>query len=475
MKNKKIMGMAFTVLLASILMIGVSEGSGTQIVQGKITSSGLLFIILEKQPLTSSYGLIQGIAHDPNFEIYLYNPNAQTNVQLTIMTWSKWINGTPENPTFQNQSISAGQKTMTQVDFSVQLTSQTENMSMTIQGTGYQFQEKIKNPSIFPFYQAGELPFFGWVAVSVSMTIFASFGSALLILRRAKYFPPVQGLKLLFISLAVIGTLASQVITNYYTFISLQWWQWLTPIYLVSLIIFLSYIPPYIKRGILLKFLADHSKGEAYTEIMTILTTESELTDHPEGHRNSGMEHLDRKSYLDFLKRMIGIRKPIVFLDGKLPDQIQHPTRTEPKRLDTMNILKKLRNKKRLPTDYDFGYLLTHEGEVRIEKLPRNDDPEKKREYLIIPLSGHHSSYIEDFLAGIQNSTLKGERLAEYKSKNAELKAEILSGTFLNDLSIVDEIGRVVNLQEELKPTKEPEKAANEATKKLEEKNDGQN
>ena len=75
---------------------------------------------------------------------------------------------------------------------------------------------------------------------------------------------------------------------------------------------------------------------------------------------------------------------------------------------------------------------------------------------MIIPLSGHHSSYIEDFLAGIKDSWIKGEKITEYKEKNALLKTSIASGTYLNDQSIIDKIGEMLNLNTGKEQAKKP-------------------
>ena len=43
---------------------------------------------------------------------------------------------------------------------------------------------------------------------------------------------------------------------------------------------------------------------------------------------------------------------------------------------------------------------------------------------------------------------LKGEKVHNYKALNAKLRAQLMSGTYLNDQSIIDTIGEVLNLKE---------------------------
>ena len=420
---------------------------GITIVQGKITQSGVLFIILEKTPGQASYGLIQQPAHDPHFEIDVYNPTSTTNLTLSIASWAGARNGSLTDPTWTNISISAPQRQITSLQFSAPFTQSAENMTMEIQGTGYQFQEQSIASPLFPFYDSGELGFFAFITITTGITILLAFGAALTMLRRSRYFPPVQGIKLLFITMSLTGVLAAEIMQNYYAVITTQWFYWEVPIFILSLLIFLSYIPPHVKRGILLRFLADHNQGEAYTEILSILTAESTNTYAPEGYRSASMQYLDKRSYLDFLKRLAGIKTEILFADGLLPDQIAPPRKNRITRYDTVRILKRLTNRKREVTDYDYGYLLTNAHEIRIEKLQVSESRFKKR-FMIIPLSGHHSSYIEDFLAGIEDSELKGEKVHNYKALNAKLRAQLMSGTYLNDQSIIDTIGEVLNLKE---------------------------
>ena len=441
-----------------------TSGTGTTIIQGKITSTGILFIILEKTPGLSQYQLIQQPAHDPHFELILYNPNAAQAITLSIATWSNGKNGTLTNPQFQNITVQANQRAITTLQFSVQLTPSTEQMTMEIDGTGYQFTEQAVFIPTFPFYQDGEIGFFTFISLVTGITILGAFGIAILTLKRTKYFPPIQGLKLLFLTVLTTGYLILEIEQNYYALITQQWYIWEIPVFLLSLLIFLSYTPTHIKRGILLKFLADHNKGEAYTEILQILTAESENTHAPEGYRSANMQYLERKSYIAFLKRLIGIKTEIVFKEGQLPDQIAQPRKHPISYYEKMGKLRRLTNRKRDTTDYDFGYLIAQEGTIHIEKVKEaKRRPAKK--YLVIPLSGHHSSYIEDFLAGIHDSAIRGERIAGYKEANAELKAQIMSGTYLNDQSIIDKIGTILKLQQTKETPKQPEIQENKEEK----------
>lgn len=109
---KKITTVCILVILAALIMVpatqaqspshghtaAITAGSGgVNIVQGKITPSGMLFIILEQIPGQNAYGQIQATANDPNFEIMLYNPNVAQAVTLSIATWG----GAEKRDTYQ--------------------------------------------------------------------------------------------------------------------------------------------------------------------------------------------------------------------------------------------------------------------------------------------------------------------------------------------------------------------------------------
>ena len=137
--------------------------------------------------------------------------------------------------------------------------------------------------------------------------------------------------------------------------------------------------------------------------------------------------------------------------------------------------LKRLVNRKREPTDYDYGYLLDHVESIEIKKMEREKRLSLRKKYMIIPISGHHSSYIEDFLAGLKDSVLKGDKVSDYKIKNAELKASIMNGTYITDNSIIDELGTILKLsQKDLEPRKEDMKKEEEKLRQEEEKDDKQ-
>ena len=183
------------------------------------------------------------------------------------------------------------------------------------------------------------------------------------------------------------------------------------------------------------------------------------------------MEYIDRRSYLAFIRRLIGLHVNIIFHDGKLPDQISEPRTIKPETRRT-NRFKRLNNKKRETSGYDFGYLIAGKNpdgsqdevsEEKIEVFPERRILRKKR-YLKIPLSGHHSTYIEQFLAGLTDARLEGERIEDMKEQLASKEAAILSGTYINDTMIISKLGQILGITEKTKPPEKPQLEKEEET-----------
>ena len=472
--NKKIIVVGTTIMIMALLILTLVPqepqakaeiqpnsllSGGNSIVQGKITPSGDLFIILEEVPLTGEYNVIPAQANNPNFELLIYSPDGGNVTLQTQIAGEKAQNFTVQTPA----------REMTQYDFSLSLTPTQGNLNLSIQGVGYyNVPEKFITPSPIPFYSSGQLTEFAFLTILTATVVLVSFAIALATIHRAKYFPPIKPSKMAFLTLAIIGYIAIEYTQNYYQAIEQPWYYLEIPLIILLTIVFLSYIPQPIQRGILIRFLDERSKGEVYTDIMPILTSESEPTKTPEGWRSANMEYIDRKSYSAFLRRLIGFHVNIIFHDGQLPDMISKPKTIKPETRRT-NHFKRMNNKKRESTGYDFGYLIAGKNpdgsqdeisEEKIEVFPDRRILRKKR-YLKIPLSGHHSTYIEQFLAGLADARTEGDRIEVMKEQLASKEAQILSGTYLNDTMIITRLGEILGIKDKPPTPKEPEKVEN--------------
>ena len=117
-----------------------------------------------------------------------------------------------------------------------------------------------------------------------------------------------------------------------------------------------------------------------------------------------------------------------------------------------MTTLKRFTNRKREVSSYDFGYLIAPKQGDNEEIIEENIEmfPTKKilknRRFLKIPLSGHHSTYIEQFLAGLADVREEGDRIETMKEQLAAKEAAILSGTYLNDTMIINKLGELLHI-----------------------------
>ena len=431
----------------------------SNILAGKITPSGILFIILDKKPMLNEYCPLTQTLHDPNILLMVYSPSA-TNLTLNTQIGKSW----------NNQSFNLNTREITQIYLTLPLTRQTENLTLMIQGVGYHLQEQLITPAQLPFYSS-PMSIFAYLTILTTMSILFAFGIALITLKKTKYFPPIKPLPIIFLVLTTIVYFVYEFTSNYYGIIQTPYITYELPLIAITNLIFLSYIPAPIQRGILLRFLDDRSNGEIYTDIMPILSAEAQPPEHvPNGWRASQTEFIDSKSYKSFILRLLGIHTHIIFLDGEFPDKIAQPLRLEPQKARHLTKLKRFTNLKRNQKGWDYGYLLAGKNQVSVSGEPMPNEVKEikislnptswirkqNHRFLQIPLSSHHSSYIEEFLAGIQDKRIEGYRIEDYKQRLANKEAAILSGTFLNDTNLIKELGIHLGMNEEEPPKTQP-------------------
>jgi len=474
---KKITQLVVIIIMATMLInfVPTASASTPSIIQGKVAQNGVLFFVLERQPATNNYEIIQTntVLHDPNFELYIYNPNNVSKITVQAEEYTVNSAGLPTNITKQNATFEVPQYQMTEEALTIQLTTTKEYIDIGINGTFYSAQEQfISTPSV-PFYETGELPYLAFIMIMSAITIALSFGTALSLLRKGKYFPPI---KLVYI--LVIGGLTAiagegLITSDYYQIIQTRWEYYFIPLYILFLLIFLSNIPGKTQKGLLLRFLSDRGNGEIRTQFQIIHTSEIELVEM-EGMRHSGMELINSRSYVDFVKRLFGVHIPIYFQQGELPSEIETPERLRIQKTLHFKLKNTFRfkNLKREASDFDFGYLLDQTANpevVKIEKTKiQNEIPavkegeteqtKKKREIfkhikryriLKIPISGHHSKLMEEFLAGLSETEVKGKRIDELTLENAQLKSEIEAKTYFSQTDIIKTMADQLTLSEE--------------------------
>ena len=194
--NKKIrVGITLIVIISVLLIVStptneqnhpphspspetVYQPLNSNILAGKITPSGILFIILDKKPMLSEYCPLTQTLHDPHILLMVYSPNAN-NLTFNIKIGTTW----------NNQSYQVYQKQITEIYLTLPLTRQTENLTLSIQGVGYHIQEQLITPATLPFYSS-PMSIFAYLTILTTMSVLFAFGIALAILKRTKYFPP---------------------------------------------------------------------------------------------------------------------------------------------------------------------------------------------------------------------------------------------------------------------------------------------
>jgi len=475
--DKKITWLFVFIIMLSlfITLAPVSSASTPTLIQGKVAQDGVLFFVLEKQPASNNYAVVQEneVLHDPNFELFVYNPSNTPTITVIAEEYTISTSGMPSNITRQNTTFNVPQDQMIEEQFTISLTQEKKFIDIGINGTYYSSQEQLITIPSVPFYATGELPYLAFIMTMSGLVIALSFTSALALLRRGKYFPPIKLVYVLVI--AALTAIAGEglITSDYYQIIQTRWEFYFIPLYALFLLIFLSNIPNKTQKGLLLRFLTDRGNGEIKTQFQVIHTSEIELLEL-EGMRHSGMELINSRSYVDFVKRLFGVHIPIYFAQGELPSEIEKPERLRLQK--TLQFALKntfrFRNLKKEASDFDFGYLLDRNANPEVLKIEadkiQNEIPaikegeteqtRKKREIfrrikryriLKIPISGHHSKLMEEFLAGLSETEIKGKRIDELTLENAQLKAEIQSKTYYSQTNIIETMADQLTLSEE--------------------------
>lgn len=464
----------FVMLSLFITVIPVGSASTPTIIQGKVAQDGVLFFVLEKQPASDNYAVVQQneVLHDPNFELFVYNPSNVSAVTVVAEEYTISASGLPSNITKQNTTFDVPRDQMMEERLTISLTQGKEFIDIGINGTYYSSQEQFVSIPSVPFYETGELPYLVFIMVMSGLAIALSFGSALALLRRGKYFPPVKLVYVLVI--AGLTAIAGEglITSEYYQIIQTRWEYYFIPLYALFLLVFLSNIPNRTQKGLLLRFLSDRGNGEIRTQFQVIHTSEIDLVEL-EGMRHSGLELINSRSYLDFIKRLFGVHIPIYFEQGELPSEIETPERLRIQKTLQFKLKNTFRfkNLKRDASDFDFGYLLDQHSNPEVIKIERNlikneipvvkegdgEQTKKKREIfrrikryrvLKIPISGHHSKLMEEFLAGLSETEVKGKRIDELTLENAQLKAEIEAKTYFSQTDVIKTMADQLSLSE---------------------------
>lgn len=416
-----------TLVIFVLLMVGTGYAQAT-ILQGQTSSNGDYWIIVEKNPVTNQSAYPQPFTtlHSNSLQIDIYTPISHNDTLKVVIEQYTQVNGNKTNPQWENQTISTPYRSFSRDQITLPPANSQETLQITIANTTITYYHLSIPSANIPFYSQGKLQFLGFVMAVTALIIFMTAGLARLLIKKAKYFPPLP--VRLWAGAAIMSGLIAYSIasTNYYTIPTVEWGEWFIPITIISLLVFLHLYPSESKKELYIQLTGDYKNLEAKTGIYSIMTAPA--NDYTgwkdELGKQSGKQYIRSRSYIDFLKRLIGKQIRIAWEQGQDPITMPQPTTKVPKW--------KLKDTEKEDHPYSEGYLLDPDATPTIKKhiLDETKRIKQKIKVLHIEISGKHMQHVEEFLTDYRAAVAAGEQIEVLDLKNTELQAQLKSGIY---------------------------------------------
>ncbi|MCL5782524.1 MAG: hypothetical protein M1476_01270 [Candidatus Thermoplasmatota archaeon] len=406
----------------------VSEAS--PVLFGKAASNGILIGFFYSPPL----GNIIIVHRDTSVPVdqlqyAVYNPGPGTSINLTIEQYSlaaqnltiKSGNQTltrvifvQSNVQWDNQSILSPSKTIVQGNISLPLASSPLDVQISYAGAVFQFRHQTA-PAALPLIltQGGELEI--WLSAFLLGSFIWVLGAvtARKIIDRVKWWPKrsFSGWILILMAFGIgIGFFGA---TYYYDLGYIPWYSWLIPLYYLSSSFMLGIFRPEISRWELMKIYGERKDEKVLTDVRAIYVS----PDAEHGHIK-----IDLHSRKEAIARLFGRKIPVEFEPGVAPWYAENEYWEDPV-YDTRRtyFLHPLTEQGRI----GYSYLEGSKPSVLrfIPKLP--DTRRTSTKTYRIPLSGHYSKRIAEFLGQLFSAAKIGKQLEDAQWKIEELNGRI--------------------------------------------------
>ena len=265
--NKKILTLPVLLILVSLLLLmPVSSAANPQTpdstvaISGHVLPNGDLALFYYSSPSGITVVHSNTVIPTNNITLDLYSLKAQ-NLSISVAQFSGYyihnvttrINNnttltTPVksmvNPVYDNETITTQSRQLEQFGINLPTTNTVKNVSITIDNSTYLMEHRT-SPNIIPKYFTGlgQLGIaLGYLFMGVVIFFLGTLSAAML-LRRMKYWPAFGKMGwfvILFFLLIAMGML---VLTDYYQLAYIQWYYWLIPFYIFSLLAMLELWP----------------------------------------------------------------------------------------------------------------------------------------------------------------------------------------------------------------------------------------
>ena len=447
MRNKKINGwksklIIATALISIVALLGVSSG---HLVQGQVNPNGTLWIISYENPTGSHYPAPFSNFHANNLTLTVYSPlTTVQNASITVKSFTQSTNTTR----YLNQSFTILPHKVQSFDLLIPASPGIQQISITWDNVTTVYLVQTYQPVNFPF---GNNPLGLLALVGIVMLIFTglNIGIAKTILEKAKYFPKLS--QRAWAALIILsGMIIYNITINYYYDLTGQDWAlWLIPLWIFNLLMILSSYPGKDQEELMIHIKAS-SGNDLETGLYAIKT--APLSEKEKGkfdiQYHSGKEYIDARSYMDFLKRLFGVRIPIIMDIPDTPDTMENPT--------SKRIRRPWKMKDRPSKEHPFSEAvlldpLKSAPEILKIQVPtgkrkmqwkEGEAPEKMKSRLILAshLNGKHMKEAEYFLADYIAASESGIKIHDLSTKLAINHAELNIKAYDFDEEILDTV-----------------------------------
>jgi hypothetical protein len=468
MKNWKFK-IVILIMLISILGTGIASASLVQghqassnkiliepdnLVQGQVNKHGTLWIVSYQTPTGNQYPHPFDSLHANNLTLTIYSPISKvTKASIEVKSFIKSTNTTE----YENQSFTVLPREVEEFDLLIPSSTHKQEISITYNNNTVTYFIQTYSPIKFPF---GNSPLGMLAMIGIFMLIATglNIGVTQVILRRAKYFPKLS--QRAWIGIIVITGLIIYNITTqyYYDMTGKDWAIWLLPLWFFDLLMILSSWKGKDTDNILI-----HLKGSSDKEIETgIYTIKTAPLDAKEQTKiptliQSGMEYIDTRSYVDFIKRLAGKHIYVTWDVAENPDKLSKVSSRFPERKDGIHqkrILQwhfKDRPNKEQP--FEEGYLIDPKSPAPIiEKIAIPEEPQQgeqkekrwhRKKYVTIlqsRLNGKHMQEAEYFLNNYITASESGKEIHRLNKELAQNQSELNTRAYKFQSEIIDHI-----------------------------------
>ena len=348
MKSWKLI-LGISLVLITLMGTGIASAN---LVQGQVNQNGTLWIISYQTPTGTEYPQPFNNFHANNLSLLIYSPlSSVSNASITVKSFTKSTNTTE----YENQSFTVLPRKVETFDLLIPTSTNKQEISITYDNNTVIYFIQTFQPVQFPFGNS-PLGLLGLVGILMLTFTGINIGITQVVLNRAKYFPKLS--QRAWIGIMVItGLIIYNIATQYYYDLTGEDWAiWLLPLWFFNLLMILSAWKGKDQDELLIH-IHESSGKDIETGIYVIKTAPLELQEDKLDLIHSGKEYIDARSYLDFLKRLLGKHIYVLWDVAENPDPMSPVKSRQPERQRGIWTLKDRPNKQR---PFAEGYLIVY-------------------------------------------------------------------------------------------------------------------